>query len=37
MDILQRSDVGQQVSRFGRDPEAVGRLIDHIANLGGAA
>ncbi|MBI1894511.1 MAG: aldehyde dehydrogenase family protein, partial [Candidatus Rokubacteria bacterium] len=30
---LDRSDVGQQASVFGRDKATVGRLVDHLTNL----
>ena len=33
VDVVDRSDFGQQVPLFGRDPETVGRLVDHLANL----
>jgi acyl-CoA reductase-like NAD-dependent aldehyde dehydrogenase len=33
LDIVDRSEVGQQVSIFGRDPATLGRMIDHLANL----
>jgi acyl-CoA reductase-like NAD-dependent aldehyde dehydrogenase len=33
LDVLARSEVGQQASIFGRDPATVGRLVDHLANL----
>ena len=33
LDVVDRSRVGQQASIFGRDPEVVGRLVDHLANL----
>ena len=31
--VVERSDVGQQASVFGRDPDTIGRLVDHLANL----
>jgi len=31
--VVERSDVGQQASVFGRDPATIGRLVDHLANL----
>jgi glyceraldehyde-3-phosphate dehydrogenase (NADP+) len=31
--IVERSDFGQQASIFGRDAVAIGRLVDHLANL----
>ena len=33
VDVVERSDFGQQVSVFGRDPETLARLVDHLANL----
>ncbi len=33
LDIVDRSEVGQQASIFGRDRETLGRLVDHLANL----
>lgn len=30
---VERSDVGQQASVFGRDAATIGRLVDHLANL----
>jgi len=33
LDVVARSEVGQQASIFGRDPATVGRLVDHLANL----
>jgi len=30
---MAASDLGQQASVFGRDPVAMGRLVDHLANL----
>jgi glyceraldehyde-3-phosphate dehydrogenase (NADP+) len=33
LDVVDRSDVGQQASIFGHDPDTVGRLVDHLANL----
>jgi glyceraldehyde-3-phosphate dehydrogenase (NADP+) len=33
LDAVERSEVGQQASVFGRDPAIVGRLVDHLANL----
>jgi glyceraldehyde-3-phosphate dehydrogenase (NADP+) len=30
---MAASDLGQQASVFGRDPVALGRLVDHLANL----
>jgi glyceraldehyde-3-phosphate dehydrogenase (NADP+) len=33
LDVMQGADVGQQASVFGRDPETLGRLVDHLANL----
>ncbi len=30
---MATSDLGQQASVFGRDPVAMGRLVDHLANL----
>ena len=30
---VERSDVGQQVSIFGRDAATIGRMVDHLANL----
>jgi aldehyde dehydrogenase (NAD+) len=31
--VVDRSEVGQQASIFGRDPATIGRLVDHLANL----
>lgn len=31
--VVDRSDVGQQASLFGRDPAVLGPLVDHLANL----
>lgn len=31
--IVERSEFGQQVALFGRAPELVGPLLDHLANL----
>ena len=31
--VVERSEVGQQASIFGRDAATVGRLVDHLANL----
>jgi glyceraldehyde-3-phosphate dehydrogenase (NADP+) len=31
--VVERSEVGQQASIFGRDPATIGRLVDHLANL----
>ncbi len=31
--VVASSDLGQQVSVFGRDPATIGRLVDHLANL----
>ena len=31
--VVERSDVGQQASIFGRDPATIGRMVDHLANL----
>jgi glyceraldehyde-3-phosphate dehydrogenase (NADP+) len=31
--VMDGSDTGQQASLFGRDPRAIGPLIDHLANL----
>jgi glyceraldehyde-3-phosphate dehydrogenase (NADP+) len=31
--VVERSDVGQQASVFGRDAATIGRLVDHLANL----
>jgi acyl-CoA reductase-like NAD-dependent aldehyde dehydrogenase len=31
--VVAAADVGQQASVFGRDPETLGRLVDHLANL----
>ncbi|HET7292100.1 MAG TPA: aldehyde dehydrogenase family protein [Vicinamibacteria bacterium] len=33
LDVVDRSEVGQQASIFGRDQETVSRLVDHLANL----
>jgi glyceraldehyde-3-phosphate dehydrogenase (NADP+) len=33
LDVVDRSQVGQQVSVFGRDRPTLGRLVDHLANL----
>ena len=33
LDAVERSDVGQQASIFGRDAATIGRLVDHLANL----
>jgi aldehyde dehydrogenase (NAD+) len=33
IDIIERSEVGQQVSVFGRDRATLGRLVDHLANM----
>lgn len=33
LDAIERSDVGQQASIFGRDAATIGRLVDHLANL----
>jgi aldehyde dehydrogenase (NAD+) len=33
VDVVDRSELGQQASIFGRDPVVVGRLVDHLANL----
>ena len=30
---IERSDVGQQASIFGRDAATIGRMLDHLANL----
>jgi acyl-CoA reductase-like NAD-dependent aldehyde dehydrogenase len=30
---VARSEFGQQASVFGQDPEVIGRLVDHLANL----
>lgn len=31
--VVERAQVGQQASVFGRDRETLGRLVDHLANL----
>jgi acyl-CoA reductase-like NAD-dependent aldehyde dehydrogenase len=31
--IVERSEFGQQASVFGRDPAAIGPIVDHLANL----
>jgi glyceraldehyde-3-phosphate dehydrogenase (NADP+) len=31
--VVERSDVGQQASIFGRDPAVIGPLVDHLTNL----
>ncbi|HEY3120824.1 MAG TPA: aldehyde dehydrogenase family protein [Vicinamibacteria bacterium] len=31
--VVDASDTGQQASLFGRDPQVMGPLIDHLANL----
>jgi acyl-CoA reductase-like NAD-dependent aldehyde dehydrogenase len=31
--VVERSDVGQQASIFGRDPAVIGPLVDQLANL----
>ncbi len=31
--IVDRADVGQQASIFGRDRATLGRMVDHLANL----
>jgi glyceraldehyde-3-phosphate dehydrogenase (NADP+) len=33
VDIVDQSDFGQQVAIFGKDPNVVGPLVDHFANL----
>lgn len=33
LEALERSEVGQQASIFGRDPVRIGRLVDQLANL----
>ncbi len=33
LSVVERSDVGQQASVFGRDPAVIGPLVDHLANL----
>ena len=33
LDVVDRSEVGQQASVFGRDRATLGRLVDHLANL----
>jgi glyceraldehyde-3-phosphate dehydrogenase (NADP+) len=33
LDVVDRSEVGQQASVFGRDRSAMARLVDHLANL----
>lgn len=33
LEIVARSEVGQQASLFGQDRAALGRLVDHLANL----
>jgi glyceraldehyde-3-phosphate dehydrogenase (NADP+) len=33
LEVVDRSDVGQQASLFGRDPSTLGRMVDHLANL----
>jgi acyl-CoA reductase-like NAD-dependent aldehyde dehydrogenase len=33
LDAVDRSQVGQQASVFGRSPETLGRCVDHLANL----
>ncbi len=33
LDVVDRSDVGQQASIFGRDDATLGRLVDQLANL----
>ncbi len=33
LDVVDRSDVGQQAAVFGRDEATLARLVDHLANL----
>jgi glyceraldehyde-3-phosphate dehydrogenase (NADP+) len=33
LQVIERSDVGQQASIFGRDTAVIGPLVDHLANL----
>jgi glyceraldehyde-3-phosphate dehydrogenase (NADP+) len=33
LDIVDRAEVGQQASVFGKDEATLGRLVDHLANL----
>jgi len=33
LDIVSRSEMGQQASLFGRDRATLGKMIDHLANL----
>jgi glyceraldehyde-3-phosphate dehydrogenase (NADP+) len=33
IDVVDRSEVGQQASLFGRDPAVLGPLVDHLTNM----
>jgi acyl-CoA reductase-like NAD-dependent aldehyde dehydrogenase len=33
LDAVDRAEVGQQASLFGRDRVVIGRMVDHLANL----
>jgi glyceraldehyde-3-phosphate dehydrogenase (NADP+) len=33
LDAVDRAEVGQQASLFGKDPAVLGRLVDHLANM----
>jgi glyceraldehyde-3-phosphate dehydrogenase (NADP+) len=33
LDVVDRSELGQQASVFGRDTPTLGRIVDHLANL----
>jgi glyceraldehyde-3-phosphate dehydrogenase (NADP+) len=33
LDVVDRSEVGQQASIFGRDPAVLGNLVDHLTNM----
>ena len=33
LDVVDRSEVGQQASIFGRNPAVIGVLVDHLANM----
>jgi len=33
LDAVDRAEVGQQAAIFGRDPQVIGPMVDHLANL----
>ena len=33
LDVVDRSELGQQASVFGRDTPTLGRMVDHLTNL----